>query len=461
MAKQKRMTNADVERFTCGVYASGKKAGQRRDQDVLWDGGENCCKGLGLRLSAATGTRTFIFLYRVQGKEILQTIGRYGDGWRLGHHDPAWDPREAARDLKRKMKQGINPVEEKAQALATESAAKVKTAALATTLRQVVALYMERRVLAPSTIRDMKGHSRRNFAGWLDLPVAGITKGMCLEKFLNISKRAPQQANSAMVYLSCWLNFARDDHALADGTYPVLPVNPVTAMFKTQDKNPERPRTRHIPLERVGHVWNFLRESTSGLHADFASTLMLTGMRWRECASLRWTDVDLEKRTITLRKEVTKNHHELVLPMSDLLHGVVSARKPNDAQPSDFVFPSQKLKSGGCRTKSGHVGNPRGMMDRVAVVAGCVVTDEKGKKQSELSVHDFRRGLDAIAQACRIDGDTRRLLLNHKSGDVHYQHYASRQGLTGAVGEIANYIENAALVAKSPKVVQFSGRVAS
>ena len=188
MAKRKRMTNADVERFTCGSYASGKRAGQRREQDVLWDGGEDCCKGLGMRLSSATGTRTFVFLYRVQGKEVLQTIGRYGDGWRLGSADPGWDPREAARDLKRKMQQGINPVEERAKALDAASAEKARSTALATTLRQTVALYIERKTLRPATIRDMEGHIRRNFGDWLDLPVAGITKAMCLEKFLHITQ---------------------------------------------------------------------------------------------------------------------------------------------------------------------------------------------------------------------------------------------------------------------------------
>jgi hypothetical protein len=55
----------------------------------------------------------------------------------------------------------------------------------------------------------------------------------------------------------------------------VLAVNPVTQMFKTQDKNPEPPRTRPIPLEYVGPVWNFLRDDCGGLHADFASALML------------------------------------------------------------------------------------------------------------------------------------------------------------------------------------------
>lgn len=442
MAKRSRqkLTNARVEAFRCGTYESGKFAGQAKTQDTLWDGGDGAVKGLGMRLSAKTGTRTFIFVGRVRGarKELYVTIGRYEDGWRLGCENPAWDPRVKAGELRRQMAQGIDPVEQQARDLA-------QRAATATTLRDVVKLYVQRKSLRPATVRDMMGHHDRNFADWLDKPVAGITKAMCLERFLRITKKgnkgqpAPHTANAAFVYLRSWLNFAREHHANPDGTYPILPVNPVTQMWKTQDRNAEVPRERAVPLDRVGHVWNYLTERRGQNDADLVATLMLTGCRLTECSSLRRQDVDLEKRTITLRGDVVKNHKEMILPMSELLHGVLAARC-GGLKPTAYVFASDL-------SSTGYLASPRAMMDRVSELAGC-----------RLSPHDLRRGLDSIAQACRIDSDTRRLMLNHISGDVHFRSYASRQGLAAAFEVVGQYVEQAGQRARAVNVVQFPAR---
>jgi integrase len=313
-------------------------------------------------------------------------------------------------------------------------------AATATTLRETVALYVQRKTLRPATIKDMMGHHDRNFSDWLDRPVAGITKAMCLERFLRITKQgnagkgAPHTANAAFVYLRSWLNFAREHHANPDGAYPILPVNPVTQMWKTQDRNEEVPRSRAVPLDRVGHVWNYLAERRGQTDADLVTTLLLTGGRLTEISSLRGQDVDLEKRTITLRGDVVKNHKEMILPMSNLLHEVLAARC-DGLKPTAYVFASDL-------SKAGYLASPRAIMERVAEVAGCA-----------LSPHDLRRSLDAMAQACKIDSDTRRLMLNHISGDVHFKSYASRQGLAAAFEAVGQFVDDAAIKAKAANVV--------
>jgi hypothetical protein len=48
---QAKLTNAAVEKFTCGVFTSGKHKGESKPQDILWCGQ---VKGFGMRLSAAT-----------------------------------------------------------------------------------------------------------------------------------------------------------------------------------------------------------------------------------------------------------------------------------------------------------------------------------------------------------------------------------------------------------------------
>jgi integrase len=104
----------------------------------------------------------------------------------------------------------------------------------------------------------------------------------------------------------------------------VLAVNPITQMFKLRKPNPKNTRKERVPLNKVGDVWNYLRVKAGSGHrdhertaCDWVSTILLTGMRSTESASLRRDDVDLVARTIRPRGAVVKNHNEIVLPISE------------------------------------------------------------------------------------------------------------------------------------------------
>jgi hypothetical protein len=57
MTKRAKLTNPIVEAFKGGgLYTSGKRAGQPKEYDVIWDTG---CRGLGVRYSQKTGSRTY------------------------------------------------------------------------------------------------------------------------------------------------------------------------------------------------------------------------------------------------------------------------------------------------------------------------------------------------------------------------------------------------------------------
>lgn len=466
---RKRLTNSSVEAFTCGVYESGINKGKPKPQDTLWD---LDVRGLGLRLSAKTGTRTYIFVHRVKGtgREIYITIGRHNDGWRLGSGDPKFDPRARAQELKLEMRRGINPVEREEQERAAQRAKVEKDKALATTLRDTMESYFAHKTLRPATLKDMRRHVEVNMKEWLDRPIASLTRNDFLAKFTEITERgAPQQANACCVYARALLNHAREAHATPDGTYPILQVNPVTAMFRMKKPNPEKPRDRRIPIERIGHVWSLLRKRAKEARTDhertacdWVCTMILTGMRATESGSLLKEDIDLEARTIRLRSEVVKNHHGMVLPMSSALHEILSARIAADdadtaaarrrrrARNAAYLFP-------GFGKKRPYITDARATMEAVADVAGCFVVVD-GKKKYQLSPHDLRRGLDDLALACKVDGDTRRILLNHIDGDVHFKHYAGRHNLAEAAEAIGQHVTNAALVAESSNVVAFPGR---
>jgi integrase len=133
-----------------------------------------------------------------------------------------------------------------------------------------------------------------------------------------------------MVTLRALCNWAREQYA-SDDEYPLLPVNPVTRMFKVRRKNPERARTRRLPIEKVGEVWAMLKKRRvegrtveDRVSAAFVSFLLLTGARRGETGSLVWDDVHLDHGWLRFDSAVTKNHTELRLPITRAMDDFLS-----------------------------------------------------------------------------------------------------------------------------------------
>lgn len=446
---RKKLTNTIVEAFAGGGrYTSGTKAGQLKEHDVLWD---TEIKGLGVRYAMKSGTRSYIFQFRVKGQlnsEQTITLGRHNDPLRIDH------ARAKALELKAQMISGVNPIAEAKRKKDEAERQAALDKSLSTTLRAVIADYLENKrtkhgPLRPRSKRDIQDLEKR-LATWLDEPVANITRDMCLAKFTAMSESTPTQANKMARNLRALLNHAREMHATDDGNFPILAVNPVSRMFKLRRPNPEKVSDTRIPLNKVGACWNWLRaravearKEDDRTAADWVSFILLTGTRRFESGSLKWSDVDLDARTITLREDVVKNHTQLVLPMSDVMHELLTARKSPPPVPHKVVrrrrserSPEYVFATNG--KKCPHIENAQTVVAALSVIAG-----------THIHLHALRRTFDDIATEVRVDADQRRLLINHKTGDVHARHYANNtRALTAAVESIAQWIINAAVVAE-------------
>jgi integrase len=410
---------------------------------VLWDAGDGAIKGFGLRYFPGTGLRTYFIQTRVRGGKMRTIkIGRHGDPWLV---DQA---RARARELKAQMVDGVDPVSERQREQEEREAQEVRDKALGTTLQQVLDSYLANKNLRPRTADDYKAHCKRNFSEWMGEPVANLTREMCLVKFRALSARTKAQANLSMVYLRALCNHARKMHR-SGGVYPVLPINPVTDMWDLADPNDTKVRDTRIPLDKIGACWNWLRErsrtansDTSRTAADFVSLVLLTGCRRNEAGALLWTDIDLEAKTLTLRDEVTKTKRKLVLPLSTALHEILTARKNAVPLPDkvlrrrratraiQYVFPS-----GGAKTPY--------MVQAPSVMAS--LTKIAGKY---VHMHALRRTFDDMGMECRIDGDIRRVLINHVGTDVHSASYSNNPAfLAQAVEQIAQWVVNQSAIA--------------
>ncbi|AMN46668.1 hypothetical protein ACG33_06075 [Steroidobacter denitrificans] len=445
------ITNAQCEKFKCGKYATGKNAGLVKEQDILWDKGDGAVKGLGMRLSSATGVRTFVLRYRVKnGKEIVQTIGRMSDGWRLNHESPDWDARQKARDLIRLMRQGVNPVEQLAERLRVEKAAEAKALASATTLRECMEAYLTVSGNAESTKKSYRSGFNRNWPEWMDQPAKDLTRDKILKKYRSIVDRgSPGEATLQMDYLRAVLNHARRAHEDEEGNPTILASNPVARMWELSKglKHQGQERDTRIPLPRIGACWNALlamgtaatveKQRTT---ADLIRFMLLTGTRRGEASKIEWRDCDFENRKVTFRKENIKTgrrtNRDFVLPMSTVLHDLLKARQERRGA-SDYVFAS-------IGKKVPVVQNAAKQFAELSAIAG-----------DHVHFHALRRTHEDIATEAGVDPYTREMMLNHSSkGNVHGAHYANNRAfLVAAVQKVADWISREAAVADEPKVV--------
>lgn len=398
-------------------------------------------KGFGLRCTP-TRKLTFVVQGRVEGttgSAARITVGPYGVF-------TVEQARDVAREHLRSMRMGIDP-----------RAVQKQAEAEGVTLKQVYDSYVSRPgKLKASTRQWYEFYVTKVFADWQHRPVIEITRDMVKERHAQLAaeglpgkKRkggAPASANSAMVVLRILLNYAADEHQLADGS-PLIPVNPVGAMKRHWAPAGDR-TDRYVPFDKVGEVWNALHDArTTARNGDilagvnFVLFLMVTGARRSEVAGLRWSDVHIDREDLAKSywlADDRKQGKPTRFPLSTAAVAILDACKRVDG--NDHIFPS--------RGKAGHIVDPRRALDLVDKVAGRIV-----------GAHGLRKTLSNISQReCRIEKFRTDLLIGHKPAqeDVTSRAYLDLTDLTWLhleIEQIGAWIEEKGLVAAGKNVV--------
>jgi integrase len=319
--------------------------------------------------------------------------------------------RSKAQESLQLMKDGLDPMqvraeerEQRAREAAAEDAKKV-------TLRTVFSDYQDLRDLKPKTSYDYRSTFNVCLADWLDKPIPSITRRMVEQRFLKIKNgRGKPQAAKCMRILSSVMNFAKAEE-VEDGVR-LITANPCEVLNDKKIDRQLKPRTRHLDknelklvVEELSHVGNPSASLSNQTIANFLMLLLFTGLRRDEAATLEWTDVDFERQYFTIHD--TKNGTDHVVPMSSHVEGMLERRSQASDKHEQWVFPN--------RRKTGPLKEPRKQLEKLEQITGVKFT-----------CHDLRRTFATLADSYGIDYYLIKRALNHKTQDITEQYIQSR-----------------------------------
>lgn len=304
---------------------------------------------------------------RINGKSRRVTIGKH----------PLWSPESARKEAMKilgMLSSGVDPVKTRDIR---------KTAEI--TLSQAFEEYMSSKEFRRNTILSFNRVMIQNLGDWQRKSVTSITRQMVEERFRELSSGSKlgtsgkANANLTMQVLRATLNYISLKYEV-DGE-PLLPVNPVSRLTQLRSWHRLPQRQGVIPDHKLAAFYSAVMSLENQTARDYYLVLLLTGLRRNEAPRLRWSDIDLEAKTMTVRAEVSKGGREYRLPLSDFLVEIFS-RRLSERGDSEYVFAGRQGQGrywGGYHT-----------VELLRERAGCY-----------FSIHDLRRTFLTIAE--RLD----------------------------------------------------------
>lgn len=307
--------------------------------------------------------------------------------------------RELADDEIYKIGRGIDP---KAKTEPDSEAAMY-------TLREAKAKYFLAKKQLSDGSKRAYGYVEHYLHDWLDKPLSSITSDMVEARHAKIAADIAKggrydgkaTANSTMVTLRVLWRWAA-------GRLKVFPVCPVGRLQDEDAWFPKQRRTSRVPTEKMADFYGAVCALENRTSRDFLLLLLHTGFRKTEAARMRWADVDLVERVMTMLAPNTKTKKTVELPMSSAVYELLVARRALRCN-SEFIFPGRSTEK--------PLSDTQRAFERVNKTAGTAV-----------SAHSLRRGFLKIGASARVNFVWLKVLCNHAlPPDVTAEHYLDPQ----------------------------------
>jgi len=385
-------------------------SGQKRYRDTK-------LTGFGVRVGAKT--KAYYVEKKVHGKTVRVTLGAHGQ-------ITTDQARKMALETLGKMTAGVNPLDDK------------KTAkAKGVTLYQAYEDYRhERKGLKSKTLYDYDRIMEVAFNSWHKKPVTAISKDAVARKYKKLGEeRGPAYANLSMRLLRALFNFAKARYEDSKG-HSIIPDNPVDRISQAGGWYQIKRRETIIKPHEIAAWYTAVSNLQNATLKSYLLFLLFTGLRRQEAARLKWDQVDMKAKTVSIID--TKNDSPLTLPLSPFALDILKDLKHHAG--NEYVFAG----SG----KEGYIIEPR-----AAIRA---VTEESGIK---FSIHDLRRTFITIASSLVTAYELKRLV-NHKNGaDVTAGYIVPDvEQLRGPMQKITDRLLSLCGLKGTGKIIQLKGK---
>jgi len=322
-----------TKKFIDGQIYNGKA------KHIIWDGE---VKGFGVRLYP-TGKKSFVLDYRDNNRKNLMVIGSCSV---LKVEQARGKAKEYLVSLATK---GVNPLQERQK----ERQGKL--------VKDLCAAYIERHAINKKSGKDdITRIERFIIPAWGNLLATHIKRADVAALHLKLGKQGHYQANRVYSLLSKMFNLAR-----VWGFVPEEHVNPCFGIEKFKEEK----RDRFVSHEEFPKLVEAINKELNQYVVSAIWLYLLTGVRKDELLTLKWVDIDLERKELKLTD--TKNGKSHYLPLSIAAIDILNQIQRIDGNP--YVITG---KNSGC-----HLVNIDKPWQRIRKEAGL----------EDVRLHDLRR----------------------------------------------------------------------
>ncbi|MDN4061244.1 site-specific integrase [Massilia sp. YIM B02769] len=408
-----------------------------KSQAFMWD---SVAPGLGLR-ATPRGDKGYVFQSKLNGQTIRINIGKPStwtikaaqvEARRLQTQiDMGKDPRQvvkdelaAAQDAREARQAALKAAEEAAQLEAEARALKDRRESV--TLGAAWPVYISARRNAKRKggkqgwsewhVRDHENVARIGgeeklrgkgltepgpLASLLDVRLADLSGKRISEWLASETAVRPTQAGLAFRLLSVFVNWC-------DSQPEYIGLVPAGAC-KAQQVRDELPSANAkdgdcLQREQLAPWFKAVRAMTNDVQSAYLQTLLLTGARRRELASLKWVDVDFQWLSMTIRDKV---EGERTIPLTPYVKYLLAGlpRHPDN----QWVFSSPA-------SASGQLAEPTPGHKRALASAGL----------PDLTLHGLRRSFGSLAEWTETPAGVVAQIMGHKPSAIAEKHYRRR-----------------------------------
>lgn len=289
-------------------------------------------KGLFFRVRSS-GAKSWLYCFRMPGKRDLQqmTLGSYPDV-------SLEEAREMIPQLRKLIKQGLDPRKIKAAEIATNSQA----ITMQNLFDKWISFLELTKTVTTDWVKAQKGrwnlHLKNTLGNILAKDITRAHLAIALEAMAQ--KGIKEETRKTLTTLNLMLDYALKHHFIEQNHARVLKPKDFAA-------SASRPRDRVLTFDELRKLWAALNgedpaksSSMSIITATAIKLLILTGARRGEVAAMQWDEIDFKNSVWHLPAYKTKNKQAHFIYLSSFTKELLKSLKPFTGN-SKYVFDTQ------------------------------------------------------------------------------------------------------------------------